>query len=216
MLMSVDGKISTGDSDEWDFDKDLPKIPGVAEGLHQYYELEQQTDTVSFNTGKVMAKIGVNERLEDPKKVAVSFVIVDNKPHLTESGIKYLSKWVDQLYLVTTNPKHPASEVSLPNIHVILCDDPINFVQLFERLQTEYGMKRVTIQSGGSMNARLMRDGLIDRLDLVVAPIMVGGMSTPSLMDAESNHLLKDLSTLKLVACDVLKDSYLRLRYDVV
>ena len=36
MLMSVDGKISTGETDELDFDKDLPNIIGVKEGLQQY------------------------------------------------------------------------------------------------------------------------------------------------------------------------------------
>ncbi len=41
MLMSVDGKISTGSTDELDIDRDFPKLPGVREGLHQYYEIEQ-------------------------------------------------------------------------------------------------------------------------------------------------------------------------------
>ena len=40
MLMSVDGKISTGATDDLDIDKDFPKIAGVREGLHQYYEIE--------------------------------------------------------------------------------------------------------------------------------------------------------------------------------
>ena len=40
MLMSLDGKISTGAGDGLDFDRDLPRVPGVAEGLRQYYELE--------------------------------------------------------------------------------------------------------------------------------------------------------------------------------
>ena len=40
MLMSVDGKISTGSTDEMDVDKDFPKIDGVKEGLHQYYEID--------------------------------------------------------------------------------------------------------------------------------------------------------------------------------
>ena len=40
MLMSLDGKISTGAGDGLDFDHDLPRVPGVAEGLNQYYELE--------------------------------------------------------------------------------------------------------------------------------------------------------------------------------
>lgn len=33
MLMSVDGKISTGATDNLDLDRDLPKIAGVQEGL---------------------------------------------------------------------------------------------------------------------------------------------------------------------------------------
>ena len=41
MLMSVDGKISTGATDDLDVDKDFPKIMGVQEGLHQYYEIQQ-------------------------------------------------------------------------------------------------------------------------------------------------------------------------------
>ena len=63
MLMSVDGKISTGASDLLDFDKDLPGIPGVREGLRQYYEIEQTTDLWSFNTGRVQAKLGGRDDL---------------------------------------------------------------------------------------------------------------------------------------------------------
>ena len=48
MLMSVDGKISTGATDDLDIDKDFPKIAGVREGLHQYYEIEQTTDLWSL------------------------------------------------------------------------------------------------------------------------------------------------------------------------
>lgn len=44
MLSSVDGKISTGTTDIMDVDKDFPKIAGLKEGLHQYYEIEQTTD----------------------------------------------------------------------------------------------------------------------------------------------------------------------------
>lgn len=77
LLSSLDGKISTGATDEVDFDQDLPKITGVREGLHQYYEIEQTTDLWSLNSGRVQAKLGVNER-ETPQKGPVSFVLVDN------------------------------------------------------------------------------------------------------------------------------------------
>lgn len=44
ILMSLDGKISPGASDELDVDKDFPMIDGLKEGLPQYYEIEQTTD----------------------------------------------------------------------------------------------------------------------------------------------------------------------------
>jgi len=78
MLSSVDGKISTGASDERDVDKDFPKIDGIREGLHQYYEIEQTTDLWSFNTGRVQAKMGVNHKMIPEEKLPVSFVILDN------------------------------------------------------------------------------------------------------------------------------------------
>lgn len=43
LMISVDGKISPGNSDELDVDIDFPKIDGVKQGLHQYYEIEETT-----------------------------------------------------------------------------------------------------------------------------------------------------------------------------
>lgn len=80
MLMSVDGKISTGATDDLDVDKDFPKIKGVNEGLHQYYEIEQTTDLWSFNSGRVQEKMGVNKK-KIPRKTPVSFVVIDNKSY---------------------------------------------------------------------------------------------------------------------------------------
>ena len=50
MLMSVDGKISTGAVDEFDVDREFPRINGVKEGIYQYYEIEKTTDLWSLNS----------------------------------------------------------------------------------------------------------------------------------------------------------------------
>ena len=50
MLMSVDGKISTGAVDELDVDRDFPRINGMKEGVYQYYEIEKTTDLWSLNS----------------------------------------------------------------------------------------------------------------------------------------------------------------------
>ena len=54
MLQSLDGKISSGNNDELDADKDWCKIDGVKEGLRQYYDIEQTTDLFLF--GYIIAK----------------------------------------------------------------------------------------------------------------------------------------------------------------
>ena len=221
MLSSLDGKISSGDTDDLDVDRDWKKIKGVKEGLHQYYDLEKSTDAVSFNTGKVMTKIGLNERKPAKNKIPVRFVLVDSKPHLKASGVRYLSSWLKHVYIVTTNKKHPAYKLQeeLGNITVIPFPKKIDFKKLFSTLSKDHAVKRITIQSGGTMNAHLLRAGLIDRVSIVIAPLMVGGSTTATLMDGEALHSVKELNKLvplQLVHAKKLKNSYLHVLYRVV
>lgn len=56
-------------------------------------------------------------------------------------------------------------------------------------------------------------------MDIVVAPVLVGGKDTSTLIDGKSlmsEQELSQLGALKLHACTVLEDSYLRLRYQVM
>jgi len=220
MLVSVDGKISTGDTDVMDVDEDYPKIAGLKEGLKQYYDLESETDLFSFNTGRVFAKVGVNAKTEEPKKSAVSFVVVDNEPHLTTEGVAYLAKKSKSLVIATTNPTHPANalKTDFENIHILEYESEVDFDDLFSKLKYEFGADRLTVQSGGTLNTMLVRKNLIDRLLLVVAPALIGGKITSTLMDGESLHSPDELSqirTLELVQAKPLENSYLLLEYRV-
>jgi 2,5-diamino-6-(ribosylamino)-4(3H)-pyrimidinone 5'-phosphate reductase len=217
MLSSVDGKISTGDTDSRDVDKDFPKIKGVREGLQQYYDFERKTDLWSMNTGKVMAKIGINAKKDVPAKTPLRFVIVDNKPHLKLSGISYLSKKLHTLYIITNNKRHPGLKAKLVNIKVLYYAR-MNFQRILQDI-AKYGCKRLTMQSGGTLNATLLRNKLIDHVSLIVAPALIGGKNTPTLVDGGALRTegdLKKIKALKLKSVKKLKHSYLHLIYDVV
>lgn len=216
MLMSVDGKISTGATDSLDVDKDFPKIEGVSEGLHQYYEIEQTTDLWSFNSGRVQAKIGVNKK-DMPNKTPVSFVIVDNE-HLMEHGIRYFCALSKQFVLVTSNKNHPAFEIKEDNLHVIYQNE-LSLKDILIKLKLEYSCEKITIQTGGTLNGLFLREKLIDYIDIVVAPVLIGGKDTSTLIDGKSllsESELSQLGVLKLQECIVLENSYLRLRYKVI
>lgn len=215
MLMSVDGKISTGATDDLDVDKDFPKIEGVSEGLHQYYEIEQTTDLWSLNSGRVQAKIGANTK-KMPNKTPVSFAVIDNK-HLNENGIKYFCALSKEFVLVTSNAKHPAFNIEQDNLHIIYQKE-LSLKHALEKLKSDYGCERITVQTGGTLNGLLLREKLFDYIDIVVAPVLVGGKDTSTLIDGESLFSQKELSklgVLKLQECVVLEGSYLRLRYEV-
>ena len=216
MLMSVDGKISTGASDVLDVDRDYPTMDGVKEGLHQYYEIEQTTDLWSLNTGRVQAKLGVNEK-DMPPQTPVSFVLIDNS-HLNEHGVRFFCELSKQFVLITTNPDHPAFKVKTDNLGIILQEE-LCLEKALVKLKEDYGCERITIQSGGTMNGLFLRNKLFDYVDIVVAPVLVGGKDTSTLIDGESittREELGKLGALRLIDCEKLEDSYIRLKYEVI
>ena len=220
MLESLDGKISTGSTDNMDADKDFCRIDGVKEGLHQYYEIECTTDYYSLNTGRVMAKIGVNERKEYHEKVDVVFVIIDNKPHLTENGIDYMCHWGEKLLLVTTNKNHVAFSLKekYDNLDILFYES-FDLRKLLEDLYEIYNAERLTIQSGGKQNSLFVRENLIDYVNVVIAPLLVGGKDVPTLVDGESikdESELNKLRALELIECNKLENSYIQLKYKVI
>ena len=216
MLISVDGKISTGSTDEMDFDRDFPKIKGLKEGLHQYYEIEQTTDLWSFNTGRVQAKLGVNTK-EMPEKTPVSFGLLDNH-HLCAHGVEYFCAKSKQFVLITTNRNHPAFDVKEENLHII-CQEKLSLSDALTVLKEQYGCERLTIQSGGTVNALFLREKLFDFVDIVVAPVLIGGKDTATLIDGDSlqtQNELAQLGVLRLIEAETLQNSYVRLRYQVM
>ena len=216
MLMSVDGKISTGAADVLDVDRDFPLIPGLREGLPQYYEIEQSTDLWSFNTGRVQAKMGVNTA-SMPDKTPVSFVLLDNR-HLNEHGVRYFCAKSKQFALITTNGNHPAFHVKEENLYIIFQEE-LSLTDALVQLKERFGCERLTIQSGGTVNALFLREKLFDFVDIVVAPVLIGGKDTATLIDGQSlrsRDELDKLGVLRLIEATPLQDSYLRLRYQVI
>ncbi len=220
MLMSVDGKISTGNTVDLDVDKDFPRIKGIKEGLQQYYDIEQTTDLYSLNSGKVQAKVGANEPQKNIDKLPVSFLIIDNKPHLNEIGVDNFIKKSKKLFIITTNKNHPAFDrQNEDNLEIIYYENEIDFVDLFRKLKEDFKIDNLTIQTGSTLNSIFLRHKLIDKISIVLAPALIGGKETPSLIGGKSLssiNELKYIKALKLIEVKKLNDSYLYLKYNVI
>lgn len=221
LVISLDGKITTGSTDNMDSDLDWKRVAGVKEGFSQYYRVEQSLGPNYLNSGRVLEKVGFNNKKEVPRKEPLIFVVVDRKPHLNQNGIDYLCRWLEKLFIVTNNPSHPAFEMKNEhkNLEIIYYETEIDFADLLVKIKKDYKIEKVTIESGGTLNSVFFRDGLVDHVEIVVAPLIVGGKDTSSLVDGYSlteQTQLHMLKALKLKECKKLENSYLLLEYDVI
>lgn len=220
LLSSLDGKISTGSTNKRDVDADFPNISGLNNGLQQYYDIEQTTDLWSLNSGLVQSKIGVNNKpIENNPNAVVSFAVIDSK-HLNEHGVRYLCGRTKKLVIITTNKNHPAKLINdEPRLSVMEVPDINNIGNIMSKLYSDYGCTRLTVQTGGTLNSLLLRNKMIDYIDLVIAPVLIGGTDTPSVVGGDSIVDAKDLnklSVLELIDVNKLKDSYIRVKYKVI
>ena len=151
------------------------------------------------------------------KKTPVSFVLLDNT-HMTEHGVQYFCARSKEFVLITTNKTHPAFNIKADNLHIIYQEN-LSLEDALIELKKNHGCERITIQSGGTVNGMFLREKIFDYVDIVVAPVLIGGKETSTLVDGAAltkENELDKLGVLSLIGCDVLENSYIRHRYKVV
>ena len=100
----------------------------------------------------------------------------------------------------------------------ILYYEELDLTRLLEDLSSKYNAERVTIQSGGTLNGLFLRNNLIDYVNIVIAPLLVGGKDVSTLIDGEAisnSEELNKLKALELIGCNQLDNSYVQLKYKV-
>lgn len=222
MLTSLDGKISTGCTDKFDFDTDFANDTYLSMGLQQYYDAEKNTFPCSIISGKIVSKLGANEYKYPKCSVPITFVVIDNN-HLTLDGLKSIAMNCNKLIVVTKNSEVSHNAFELFNIGyditTITYSGTLNPAELLMQLRDYHGITGVTIQTGGTLNSVFLNSGVVDRVDIVIAPCIVGGQSTPSLCDGRDKYtgfIENPCVKLVLEGADVLNNSYLYLHYTVL
>lgn len=89
--------------------------------------------------------------------------------------------------------------------------DRVDLPLALQRLHDELGVRTLVADGGGTLNAALFAAGLVDELDVLVLPAIVGGRNTPSLVDGPGRATVR----LELRSVDAEDDGLVRLRYGV-
>lgn len=215
LVQSLDGKITTGISDKRDFDTDLVADELLKDGMADYYNIEKTTDYWSCISGRIAAKLGANDGLFFKEHKHVCFVIITN--HLEESGILHIARNCDKCVIVTTGDKY--DEVFLPSTAKLWKYQELNMKILLYDLYRKMNVDSLTIQTGGSLNAEWFAADCVDCIKLVLAPVIIGGFQTSTLVDGVP--LMENIATrgkytnLELINVRRLHQGFLCLDYNV-
>ncbi len=93
--------------------------------------------------------------------------------------------------------------------------EKVDLREALERLAEEHGVKVVRVDSGGTLNGALLRQGLIDEVSVLVQPQLIGGTSASSLVKADDLPAGESPTALELISSRTLDRGTVWLRYRV-
>lgn len=71
----------------------------------------------------------------------------------------------------------------------------------------DMGFRRLGISGGGTMNGAFLRAGVVDEISVVLAPLAIGGKTTPTLFDGENLDSIQQAVPLKLIEAKPIGDA---------
>ena len=92
----------------------------------------------------------------------------------------------------------------------------VNLKVALEKLKSQLGVTSVVSTSPGKLGGALLREGLVDEVNILFVPAIVGGFETPSLFESPEMKSNQWPTRLKLVWAHMLSDGRVWLRYEVV
>ena len=100
--------------------------------------------------------------------------------------------------------------------YMVIGYNNVNLGTALEELNTQFGVKSLRVDSGGTLNGVLLRDDLVDEVCVLLNPVMVGGISTNSIYTAPDLKTSNDAIDLKLIKMEQLKNEIIFLQYRVM
>jgi 2,5-diamino-6-(ribosylamino)-4(3H)-pyrimidinone 5'-phosphate reductase len=170
------------------------RIDGFAANLAAYYELARGfgEDATLVGSGTVLAAPladepdgapGGDEPEPSPRSDLPLLVVADGRGRVTSwRALRRAGYWRDVLALCcrATPPDFLARLTADGIEHALVGEERVDLAQALSLLVREHGVGVVRVDSGGTLNGALLREGLVDEISLLVHPALAGGRSPGS------------------------------------
>jgi riboflavin-specific deaminase-like protein len=117
-------------------------------------------------------------------------VIVSNKGKI-DDGLKIFQSDISPIIIFSTKRMPPKNQEALrktATLH-LTSDSRVNLAAMLETLRDQYKVRRLACEGGPTLFRSLLEQGLVDQLNLTIAPYLFGGAKAPTLTGLSKNFL---------------------------
>jgi 2,5-diamino-6-(ribosylamino)-4(3H)-pyrimidinone 5'-phosphate reductase len=188
MAMSVDGKIATVEGDS---------RLSCQEDLRRLHSLRSRVDAVMVGVGTVLKdNPSLTVRLVKGKNPIR--VVVDSMAS-TPLDSKVLDESARTIVAVSRRaPKERVERLEERATVLVLGEDRVDLRRLLDRLYG-LGVRRLLLEGGSTLNWNMLKNRLVDELQISVCPVILGGEKAKSLVGGEGFRRVEEGLRLKLI-----------------
>jgi 2,5-diamino-6-(ribosylamino)-4(3H)-pyrimidinone 5'-phosphate reductase len=146
------------------------------------------------------------------------FTVVDSRGRVAWTYKEFPDpQWQGWHLLLLVSRATPAAYLAFlrrERIPYLVCgEERVNLHRAMERMADELGVQCVVATGGARLNGALLREGLVDEVDVALYPALIGGEGTPALFGGPA--LGDDEWPLRLerAGCEIGPDGSLHLHY---
>ena len=121
-------------------------------------------------------------RIKQKKSPAPLRVIVSNKGRI-DSRLKIFQSAISPILIFSTTRMPKKTRTALEGkatLHLTDCDE-IDLAAMLKTLRRKYKVRALACEGGPTLFRSLLERGLVDQLNLTIAPYMFGGVKAPTL-----------------------------------
>ena len=144
--------------------------------------------------------------------------IVDSKGRVRNWGaIKKQPFWKTPVALCSrSTPEEHIQYLQEEGIDTIIAgENRVDLKKALKELQARYGLRTLRIDSGGTLSAILLKEGLIDEISVIMSPCIVGNADTAHFINPAVSELPKPCQ-LRLKHMEELENGLVWMKYDVM
>ena len=146
-------------------------------------------------------------------------LVVDSRGRLRCWRQMQQSEWWGEVTLLCsrTTPEDYVEAVKRLGVDVIVTgDEKVDLRAALEEARARYNIEVIRTDSGGVLHGALLRAGLVDEVNVLLNPCLVGGVSPRSLFVAPDLEAKDGIIPLRLLEMKNIEGDFVALRYAVV